>query len=458
VRPGRVAPWLRPPAGTRSAGPRLLVAAGIIGFFVAQSFYPHAADFKTFYSAGYAIRHPDIPLYDLIELDDNPFGEVFKLPPSAAVYLAPLSLLGLQEARLVWRSVLVAALVGGYLLLMRELRVPILSRAWLAGLGLWAIFGPAQIAVGEGQWDPIFVLLLAVAVAGARRSRQLLAGAALALAASIKPYPLVVVGFLIARGWWRGLVAAIVGAALFVGVGALVAGTEATTDFLTRVLPASGAATPYADNQALGGVLARAAVNDFKPLPLRDVQWVDLTVRGAALGALMATIMLVARRSADDADDRMLQLCLFVPLSIVVLPAAWTHYAAVLLVPLTVLAVDLARRRPRVRIAWAVLGLALVLLAIPNPTALYGPDLDRALWLRGRADAANAALQHAYPTALSRLVFSYKALATVLLYGLLVWRVGHAPHRAGIAVRRRDPELPDAASTRMAPTATGAGS
>ena len=114
---------------------------------------------------------------------------------------------------------------------------------------------------------------------------------------------------------------------------------------------------------------------------------------------------------------------LFLPLSILVIPAAWTHYQAILLVPLTVLAIDRARHRRREPLGWLLIGVAYLVLMIPNPTMLYGPELDRALWLRSRADAANMALHRLYPTALSRLVLSYKAFAILLLYGLLAWRV-----------------------------------
>ena len=72
----------------------------IVAFFIWQSFYDHAADFKSFYSAGYAVRDRDAPLYDLVALEENPFGEVFKLPPTAAVYLVPASFGTVQQARL----------------------------------------------------------------------------------------------------------------------------------------------------------------------------------------------------------------------------------------------------------------------------------------------------------------------------------------------------------------------
>ena len=139
-------------------------------FFVWQSFYDHAADFKTFFSAGYAVRHPEIPLYDLVALDENPFGEVFKLAPPAAVYLVPFSFGTVQQARLAWRIVLVAGDRGGVRRSWRgRVGLRLLGWPWLAGLAAWSVFGPLQIAVGEGQWDPIFLLLIAVATHGGRR-------------------------------------------------------------------------------------------------------------------------------------------------------------------------------------------------------------------------------------------------------------------------------------------------
>jgi len=438
---------LRPnnPGGPIGVGPRALAAVGLVVFFVWQSFYPHAADFKTFYSAGFAIRHPEIPLYDLVALDENPFGEVFKLPPSAALYVAPLTVLELQQARFLWRLGLVAALFAAYALLLHTVRVEALSWPWLAGLGAWALFGPAQVAVGEGQWDPLLLLLLAVAAWGMQSSRPVVAGLALAVAASIKPYPLIVAGVLVARRWWRGLLAALVGTVALVGTGSLVAGTEETWTFLTRVLPASGATTPYVDNQALGGVLARLAVNDFKPVPLAGAPSVDLAVRAISAVVLALTIWLVGRRRAESGDERAMQLALFVPLSILLLPAAWTHYATILLLPLTLVVAHRVRHAPRAWVVWVALGVAYVLLAIPNPTMLYGPEVDRALWLRGRADAANLALQREYATALARLVFSYKAFATLLLFGLVAHCV--AALRAMTTPSERAPEPRPRATT-----------
>jgi hypothetical protein len=409
---------------------RALLAIGIVGWFVTQSFYDHAADFKSFYSAGFAVRHPEVPLYDLVALEENPFGEVFKLAPPAAVYLVPVSFGTIQQARLAWRLVLVAAFVAAFVVTARAVRLPTLGWRWLLGLSLWSVFGPLQIAVGEGQWDPIFLLLIALASAGVAARRDVLAGLAVALAASVKPYPVALIGYFLARRSWRAAVATLAAVAGLLVAGSLLVGLDETRAFVTRVLPASGAVTAYADNQTLGGVLARIVSDDLKPFPLRDGEPVDLVVRMTALAFFGLTAWVVARRPADTRMDRMLQLSLFVPLSILVIPAAWTHYQAILLVPLSLLAVDQARNRPREPFGWLQLALTYAVLLLPNPTMLYGPEIDRGLWLRSRADAANLALQRLYPTALSRLVLSYKAFAVLLLYGLLIWRVSRGASSA----------------------------
>jgi alpha-1,2-mannosyltransferase len=410
-------------------GARGILASVIVAFFVWQSFYDHAADFKTFFSAGYAVRHPEVPLYDLVALDDNPFGEVFKLAPPAAVYLVPFSFGTVQQARLLWRIVLVVAMLAAFAILAQLLGVRPLGRWWLAGLALWSIFGPLQIAVGEGQWDPIFLLLIAVATYAVAEGRITIAALAVAVAASIKPYPLVLVGYFVARRAWRSAAVTVATLATLLLLGALVVGLDETTAFVTRVLPASGATTAYADNQSLGGVVARAWASDLKPFPLRDAAPVDLAIRGSALALVGATIWVTARRPATDRLQRSLQLSLFVPLSILVIPAAWTHYQAILLVPLTLLAVDQARNRARDPLGWLLLLAIYLVLLLPNPTMLYGPEIDRGLWLRSRADAANLALQRLYPTPFSRLILSYKAFAVSLLYGLLVWRVSRPASR-----------------------------
>ena len=404
----------------------LAVTAGILAFFVWQSFYDHAADFKSFYSAGYAARDRSAPLYDLVALDENPFGEVFKLPPTAAVYLVPVSFGTVQQARLTWRLVLVVAFLAAYAILARAFAVRALSPFWLVGLAAWAVFGPLQIAVGEGQWDPIFLLCFVLSTVGVADRRTGLAAVPIAVAATIKPYPILLAGLFVARRWWRALLMTAGVCVVLSAIGCLIVGLHESTVFLTQVLPASGATTAYADNQALGGVLARLVSDDLKPFPLRSAI-VDVAIRAVAVVGLVLTIWIVARAQRDDRLGRALELGLFVPLAILVVPAAWSHYQTILLVPLSLLAIGMLRSNRHEYVGWALLAATYLLLMLPNPSMLYGGDVERNLWLRSKADGANLALQHLYPGALHRLVLSYKALGAMLLYAMVAWRLLRGP-------------------------------
>lgn len=401
----------------------MLLSVALIAFFVWRSFDPHAADFKSFYSAGYAVTHPGIPLYDLKELDENPFGQVFKLPPPAAVYLSPLSLGTLQQARLVWRVVLVAALVVTYVLLARAFGARAFGRPWLGGLAAWMAFAPAQISVGEGQWDPLILLALSCAAVGVASGRDRAAGVAIALAGSVKLYPALAAAYFVGRRSWRGLGVTVLTLVGLMMVGMSVVGFGESAAYITNVLPASGATTAYPDNQSIGGMLARIMTRDLKPFPVVGVPGLDVAIRVVALGSIASSLWLVAGAEPRDGLDRALQLGLFATLTILVLPASWTHYQTVLLLPLFLLGVAQARRGRRSWVGWLILGFTFWLTSLPNPAILFGEDVNRALWLRSRADAANLALEQMFPTALSRLALSYKAFGTLLVLGLTAWRV-----------------------------------
>src|SRR5205823_2023147 len=107
--------------------------------------------------------------------------------------------------------------------------------------------------------------------------------------------------------------------------------------------------------QSLGGVIARLVSDDLKPIPLRGAPSVDSAIRVVALLGLACTVWLAARGDRHDPEARALQLGLFVPLSILVVPAAWSHYQTILLVPLTLLAMIQLRHQPHGYVGWAVL-------------------------------------------------------------------------------------------------------
>ncbi|MFN8522486.1 MAG: glycosyltransferase family 87 protein [Chloroflexota bacterium] len=413
-----------------------LVTLALVALFGWQSADPHAADFKSFYSAGYAVTHPGVPLYDVPAIQTDPFGEVFKLPPPAAVLLAPLGVLELRTARLVWRVALGIAYFGAALMLCRTFGVRPLSLGWVATVAAWSVFAPAQVAIGEGQWDPLLLLALTMAACALASGHGALAALAIGAAGAVKLYPLAVAAIFLARWQWRNAVLVMVTALGLVALSVTIVGVDALRDYTTGVLPATGAITPYVDNQAIGGVLARLLMDDVRPIALREWGGLDASVKLLAVAAIGAATLLVAWRRPTDALGAATGLSLFVPLCITFIPAGWTHYHTLLLLPCFLLTLHARRHVPAVSLQALLLALCFLVSAAPGPAVLIGEDVDRALWQRSRSASANAAVLSQFPGPAWRLLLSYKTGSALLLTALVAWRIAQTAPRASADERR----------------------
>src|SRR5205823_5171588 len=97
-----------------------------------------------------------------------------------------------------------------------------------------------------GQWDAFFLLALAGALWLERvgqvpqpghRRRAAVAGLGLALVGSVKPYPLLTLGYFVVRRRWWTVLSALAGLALFFGLAYLLLGRQESLTFLRRVAP-----------------------------------------------------------------------------------------------------------------------------------------------------------------------------------------------------------------------------
>jgi alpha-1,2-mannosyltransferase len=415
--------------GLRGDVGRAIVAVGLICYGAAVSMQSGGFDFATFYAAGAAIRHPERQLYRVSALADNPFGPVFKLPPSAALYLAPLTLSRPGRAEQIWQGVLSLAYWASFALIARTMGVRLLSWTWLLGVAAWALFSPAHESIGAGQWDTLFLLMLALGLSLVR-AHSPLAALPIALAASVKPYPMLAVLYFVGRREWRSLGMSVVALAVLLALGAVVAGFGETWTYLSRVLPASGVTTAYPDNQSLGGLIARLATDDLRPVPLLHAPLVDGAIRAVAL-ALSAVVALSLRQPLrEDDESRAMQFAVTVPVLVLVIPVAWTHYFTVLLLPIYLLLIDQVRRRRASDAGWYLLAAAYGLLLLPGPVTLIGGEIDPGYW-SAAGIPENLPMAAHFPTAAQRLLLSYQTLGALTILGLAAVRAGvRAPKAA----------------------------
>ena len=232
----------RPEAQTPTASQRfrLLIVAAIVAL-AATVFLVRAAkampDFEVYWRAAVRAAGSE-PLYR--EADGH---YQFKYLPGFAVLAIPVSLLPLAPAKAIWFSLSVAALV---LLLRLSLRVVPEPRK-----APWALVLITVVVLGKfyahelvlGQVNLLFVTAATGAVLALKINRDTLAGALVALAIVLKPYGVLLLPWLLARGSLRSAVigiGALAGVLLLPGVPYGLTGNIALhRDWLTTIVSTS---------------------------------------------------------------------------------------------------------------------------------------------------------------------------------------------------------------------------
>lgn len=317
--------------------------------------FPSVKDFVA------AIDHGDVPGGDFVFhyyptardsiREGAPAGGFF-YPAGFAVFLAPLGRLDLEPARFLWYVVLAASVLWTATWIMR---------AAAPKQPLLAIFGSALYVTSipvlhDFKWGQVSVLIVATAGTAfilRAREKQRASAALLGIAAAIKMYPLVFIGWFVLRRDWRFVFRAGVACLVtLVLLPAIVMGPVHAL-FFQRVATQSVVG-------AQDGVLYDFN-SQFAPAVLAryyggwGVASTSITRMGqigawAALAIIAALLLLLSITKAKRIAERR-ELWAFVLLASTVpfwLKTSWTHYFAHLPVAQVLLASTLVeRRRPR---------------------------------------------------------------------------------------------------------------
>jgi hypothetical protein len=265
--------------------------------------------------------------------------------PIIAWFFVPLAPLGREAAGWTYLLIGVAGTFAAWALLARfsGLRG---ARA-VALLFLFLVNGPLLNSLREGNCTHLVLLLMVAALIWWQAGREFAAGAAIGLCAVIK-LPLLLFGvYFLARRRW-GIVA---GGAAAIGVMALVSlalfgigGHLAWFD--EAVKPYLGHALPAFNVQSIDGFLIRLSTGAEELLYWGPIEPSALhkLARYAAFAGLLGGFAWLAWRAETRRIVRpeagplqpqdLLQFCAVLALALVISPISWTHYYALLLIPL----------------------------------------------------------------------------------------------------------------------------
>jgi hypothetical protein len=285
-------------------------------------------------------------------------------PPLLAILLAPLTrVLDYAALRGVW-------LVGS--LVCIAVAVPLIWRSsglrWhqhgrLALLAALALLPSTTWALGSGQLSPLLLLVVAGAYAAVVGGRPAVAGGLAAVGAALKVFPLLIGGYLLLRGQWRGVAAAIgVGLALL-GVSLVVVGWPAHWAYLGGVVPLQGRWLGGPFNVSIAGVVTRLLVENPFTTPVWNAAVVgQLLIAVATLALLAATVYAVWRAPGGRDRGSAVGLGLAVVASLLTAPINGQYNLMLAAVPLAIVAAATDRQSSRAR-GWLVA--AIVLLGLP---------------------------------------------------------------------------------------------
>ena len=322
----------------------LLIVKGIL-----PSFSSIGTDFANYYTSSYVMVHEREnigKLYDSQWFSERakqlggPGGSVFQpFPPSTALLFAPLTKLGMRDAKDLWNVINLAILVALVIV--------------LGNMG-GASYGDAMLLVLAsgfalinnfylGQVYLLMTLLLALSVWLATKDLEVLSGIAAGLFIPIKYFPLcLVVAFLLEKRWVAA-VSAILTAFCVVCLSLVLLGSELHRIFLDHVLlnHLDGAmANPFsATYQSWNALLRSLFVKDAAANPVPLIEWAGgfPLFRGLLLLALTSILIWILRNGLKAKPGISFIVGALFSFVLLIAPATATYHFLVLSIPMALL-------------------------------------------------------------------------------------------------------------------------
>jgi alpha-1,2-mannosyltransferase len=297
--------------------------------------------------------------------------------PGVAVLHVPFLLVSHATAVACFRALDLAGVVASLVVVARTLPRPSRPGALLVGFGALFLSMPLVLTLAIGQFHGVVMLGLASCLWGVVKDRPWIAGVGIGFAVAVKLTPILIVVYLLFRGYRRILVPAASTIGGLCLAAALLGQPSALLAWALDVLPGASGGTRYFANQSVPGWVARLVsgeTNFAVHASLGSARAISVVVLGLGCVVLWWTCQHHALRA--------LELGLLIPVLLLAGPLSWNHYFVWLLLPIVLLCDESLWLRVAAlqRTAMAALCIAAVaMLAVPveAPT----PRLVAESWL-----------------------------------------------------------------------------
>jgi len=338
---------------------------------------PNHFDFSIYYASGLAMReHLDPYTTDLntiapqLDLEIEPMHYATD-PPTYLLAFEPLTLLPLKQAFWIWEGLNLVALAASLVLLLKGSGLSVWPALTIVALAL--LYPPVGEHFFYGQNKIYVLLMLALMMYWMAGGHDAPAGIILGVAALMRGFPFLLVGYLLLRHRWRAVAYTAVGIVMGGLLTIAILGLPQTLSFangLRTVTMPRLLAVPI--NVSLGAFVSRMYWYSFGPHPGISNLIRRAFVVAAQFGILALTVKATVK-SRDTVDLDWRTYSLWVVTAVLLAPTAWVHYLVLMLIPFISMCIAAGRGRANHRAIWmAVASFLLIALSTSGRTA-FGP-------------------------------------------------------------------------------------
>ena len=277
-------------------------------------------DFGVFYESALSARSESDPKGQREPADERGTLPSPNLnPPHFNYALLPFTWVDLPRAFLAWLATSALALLLSLVVIVRAVGLRGWAILWVSAF----LFGarPMIATLLTGQVGLVLLLLFTLAWARARQNRHAAAGAWIGLCASVKPFFLLFVPYLVARRQFGAAGVSLVSVVVLFGVGLACYGVEAYRVWIDDLLSVTWA-EHYMNASVLGFVERKLSTSEWRQVPVVHAPQVVVPL-WATLCAGMAVVTLWRVRGIARVDG---QFLLITTAALLLSPLGWTYY------------------------------------------------------------------------------------------------------------------------------------
>ena len=315
-------------------------------------------DFSHYYTSSYMLRRGIDPYAVDMEPTARELGlELPDLrratnPPALVLLLEPLTLFRPHLAYWIWFAINVGFLAAFIVLAIIETGVS--ARIAWGLVCLTLMYSPVAIHFRYAQAQIMILAVLMLALRFLRQERDWAAGAMIAAATLLKIFPIIIVGYLLARRRWKTLATTAGWTAIGLALTIWATGVDTNLNFLrvSRLITRPNWITRSANvsinglvTRSIGFIVASGASRAWIAAILPTV--LCLEICGFAM------TLIVSARSASRERTEAAAFALWVVAAIILAPTAWDHYLVLLLIPFWLIAASAAEGHAARAIVWA---------------------------------------------------------------------------------------------------------